>query len=145
MFRVEPYELKQDEALEDVAKRKGTDYSPWRPVADIHQRADLCFVTASQLNPSLCIDIAGIERQQLLALNHEMKPEDITQGRTILVPQGQLSAQDRAVLDSMKSRRYRTYVVKRNETIEDVIGSRGIELEEVEDLKPRHRPGPPRR
>ena len=72
----------------------------------------------------------------MLALNHELNPEDIKQGRTILVPQGQLSAQDRAVLDSMKSRRYRTYAVKRNETIEDIIGSRGIELEEVEDLNP---------
>lgn len=78
----------------------------------------------------------GLDMHELLALNHELDPEQLDGNPSILVPQGSVSDSDRMVLANMKARRYRTYAVKRNESILDIIDSRNIAREEVDALNP---------
>lgn len=47
-----------------------------------------------------------------------------------------MSDEDRLILKNMKERRYRTYAVRGNETIEDIMDARNITWSEVENLNP---------
>ena len=47
-----------------------------------------------------------------------------------------MSEEDKLVLKNMKERRYRTYAVRRHETIEDIIEARQLGWSEVEALNP---------
>lgn len=79
---------------------------------------------------------AGMDMHELLALNHELDPDSLGANPHILVPRGRVSDTDRLVLHNMKTRRYRTYAAKQNESIDDIISARNITREEVKGLNP---------
>ena len=56
--------------------------------------------------------------------------------QVIVVPSGPLSAREKEILHNLSQREYRTYPVKRHETIEDIASQRDLEVSEVEELNP---------
>lgn len=77
---------------------------------------------------------AEIEVGQLTKLNHDRNPEDLKEGQTILLPAGKLSFRDKEILAGIGSGNYRTYPVRKSETIEDIISKRNITRAEVDVL-----------
>ena len=71
---------------------------------------------------------------QLTKLNHDRNPEDLKEGQTILLPAGKLSFRDKEILAGIGSGNYRTYPVRKSETIEDIISKRNITRAEVDVL-----------
>ena len=77
---------------------------------------------------------AEIEVGQLTKLNHDRNPEDLKEGQTILLPAGKLSFRDKEILAGIGSGNYRTYPVRKSETVEDIISKRSITRAEVDFL-----------
>ncbi|KAK9845429.1 hypothetical protein WJX81_006262 [Elliptochloris bilobata] len=75
-----------------------------------------------------------IEVGQLTKLNHDRNPENLKEGQTILLPAGKLSFRDKEILAGIGSGNYRTYPVRENETIADIISKRNITRAEVDAL-----------
>jgi len=71
---------------------------------------------------------------QLTHLNHDRNPENLKEGQTILLPAGKLSYRDKEILAGIGSGNYRTYPVRKNETIDDIISKRNIPRAEVDAL-----------
>lgn len=72
--------------------------------------------------------------EELVKLNHDVKPEDLTEGQTIVLPAGKLSARDKEILQGIGPGTYRTYPVRAGETIEDIISKRSISRREADQL-----------
>ena len=84
---------------------------------------------------SLALVVAAeIEVGQLTKLNHDRNPEELKEGQTILLPAGKLSFRDKEILAGIGSGNYRTYPVRKSETIEDIISKRNITRAEVDAL-----------
>ena len=64
-----------------------------------------------------------------------MNVSSLDEGVTILIPSAKLSDRDREIIDGI-GRRYRTYPVRKGETVEDIISARGITMEELKRLNP---------
>jgi LysM repeat protein len=84
--------------------------------------------------------VADMELKRLIKLNHEIDPNNVTEGQTIVVPVGKLSERDRLILDGMGQGRYRTYPIRKGEKLEEVLSKRGITMEEFEKLNPEVNP-----
>lgn len=79
---------------------------------------------------------ADMQLKRLIKLNHEIDPNNVGEGQTIVVPVGKLSDRDRLILDGMGQGRYRTYPIRKGEKLEEVLSKRGISMEEFEKLNP---------
>jgi hypothetical protein len=77
-----------------------------------------------------------MDLKRLIKLNHEIDPNNVAEGQTILVPVGRLSDRDREILDGMGGGRYRTYPIRMGEKLDEVLSKRGITMEEFEKLNP---------
>lgn len=77
-----------------------------------------------------------MQLKRLIKLNHEIDPNNVGEGQTIVVPVGKLSDRDRLILDGMGQGRYRTYPIRKGEKLEEVLSKRGISMEEFEKLNP---------
>ena len=80
--------------------------------------------------------VADMQLKRLIKLNHEIDPNNVGEGQTIVVPVGKLSDRDRLILDGMGQGRYRTYPIRKGEKLEEVLSKRGISMEEFEKLNP---------
>jgi hypothetical protein len=74
--------------------------------------------------------------KEVLKLNHNIDPNSLKEGSTIILPLGKLSARDRQILDGMRSGHYRTYPVRKGETIDDILSKRKITMDEFKALNP---------
>jgi LysM repeat protein len=74
--------------------------------------------------------------EQLLKLNHNTSPDALTEGQTLLLPSGRLSARDKEILEGIGPWTYRTYPVRAGETLNDIISKRKITHAEMEALNP---------
>lgn len=74
--------------------------------------------------------------EELQKLNHQLESSDLVDGMTILVPADQLSARDKDIISGIGKYSYRTYPVRKGETVEDIISKRGITMAELEKLNP---------
>ncbi len=72
---------------------------------------------------------------QVIGINMDINPDEITDGMTILLPAGKLSSRDKEILDGIGTT-YRLYPVRAGESLADVIAKRGITMEEMEELNP---------
>ncbi|KAK9795496.1 hypothetical protein WJX73_008256 [Symbiochloris irregularis] len=72
--------------------------------------------------------------EELVKLNHDVKPDMLVEGQTIVLPAGKLSERDKAILQGIGPGTYRTYPVRAGETIEDIISKRNISRREVDQL-----------
>ena len=69
-----------------------------------------------------------------MKLNHDVKPDCLVEGQTIVLPAGKLSARDKEILQGIGPGTYRTYPVRAGETIEDIISKRNISRRVVDQL-----------
>ena len=79
---------------------------------------------------------AEIKFEELLALNHDMNPDSLVEGQTILLPGGKLSLRDREILAGIGPATYRTYPVREGEVLQDIMEKRNITRSEMEALNP---------
>lgn len=79
---------------------------------------------------------AEIKFEELIALNHDINPDSLVEGQTILLPGGKLSARDREILAGIGPATYRTYPVREGEKLQDIIEKRDISRSEMEALNP---------
>jgi hypothetical protein len=79
---------------------------------------------------------ADLNMKEVLKLNHNIDPNNLKEGSTIILPMGKLSARDRQILDGMRAGNYRTYPVRKGETLEDILGKRKITMDEFKALNP---------
>lgn len=77
-----------------------------------------------------------IKFEELVALNHDMNPDSLVEGQTILLPGGKLSARDREILAGIGPATYRTYPVREGEVLQDIMEKRNITRAEMEALNP---------
>lgn len=77
-----------------------------------------------------------VEISELVKLNHDVAPEALVEGQTLLLPAGKLSARDKEILAGIGPWTYRTYPVRAGENIVDIISKRGITRKEMEELNP---------
>lgn len=77
-----------------------------------------------------------LDVKELLKLNHGIKPKDIKEGKTILLPAGRLSARDKEIIKGIGLFSYRLYPVRKGEKIEDIMKPRRITRDELEKLNP---------
>jgi len=78
----------------------------------------------------------GFAADDLLKLNHNLNIKDkVEEGTRILLPADVLSEHDKEIIAGIGGR-YRTYPVRKGETVEDIISARGITMEELELLNP---------
>ena len=77
---------------------------------------------------------ADLSFEELVKLNHDVKPDMLVEGQTIVLPAGKLSARDKEILQGIGPGTYRTYPVRAGETIEDIISKRNISRKEVDQL-----------
>lgn len=77
---------------------------------------------------------ADLSFEELVKLNHDVKPDMLVEGQTIVLPAGKLSARDKEILQGIGPGTYRTYPVRAGETIEDIISKRAISRKEVDQL-----------
>jgi len=77
-----------------------------------------------------------IKFEELIALNHDINPDSLVEGQTILLPGGKLSARDREILAGIGPATYRTYPVREGEKLQDIIEKRDISRSEMEALNP---------
>ncbi|GMH39936.1 hypothetical protein BSKO_07840 [Bryopsis sp. KO-2023] len=78
----------------------------------------------------------GFEVEELKQLNHQLDTNALEDGVTILVPADQLSVRDKDIISGIGKHSYRTYPVRKGETVEDIIAKRGISMAEMEKLNP---------
>lgn len=79
---------------------------------------------------------AEIKFEELVALNHDINPDSLVEGQTILLPGGKLSSRDREILAGIGPATYRTYPVREGELLQDIIEKRNITRAEMEALNP---------
>lgn len=79
---------------------------------------------------------AEIKFEELVALNHDMNPDSLVEGQTILLPGGKLSSRDREILAGIGPATYRTYPVREGEVLQDIMEKRNITRAEMEALNP---------
>lgn len=79
---------------------------------------------------------AEIRFEELVALNHDMNPDSLVEGQTILLPGGKLSSRDREILAGIGPATYRTYPVREGEVLQDIMEKRNITRTEMEALNP---------
>ncbi|KAK9830142.1 hypothetical protein WJX72_009965 [[Myrmecia] bisecta] len=77
-----------------------------------------------------------VKLEDLVALNHAINPDKLTEGQTIIVPAGKLSSRDKEILAGIGPGTYRTYPVREGEVVDDILAKRKISRAEVEDLNP---------
>lgn len=77
-----------------------------------------------------------IKFDELVALNHDINPDSLVEGQTILLPGGKLSSRDREILAGIGPATYRTYPVREGELLQDIIEKRNITRAEMEALNP---------
>lgn len=77
----------------------------------------------------------GFEVKELQKLNHNIKKSELVEGTTIVLPSGSLSDRDKEIISGI-GWQYRTYPVRKGETIEDITSKRGITMAEMERLNP---------
>ena len=77
---------------------------------------------------------AELNFEELVKLNHDVKPDMLEEGQTIILPAGKLSVRDREILAGIGPGTYRTYPVRSGETIEDIISKRSVRRDEVDKL-----------
>jgi LysM repeat protein len=73
---------------------------------------------------------------EVMALNHGLKPDLIMEGQTIVLPAGSLSARDKKILGGIGPKSYRTYPVRKGEKISAILKARKISMAEAEKLNP---------
>lgn len=78
---------------------------------------------------------AGITVDQIIGINHDINPDEIADGMTILLPAGKLSSRDKEILDGIGTT-YRLYPVRAGESLKDIIDKRGITMDELQELNP---------
>lgn len=98
--------------------------------------ARLCVVCGPMTVSTWLSPGADMQLKRLIKLNHEIDPNNVGEGQTIVVPVGKLSDRDRLILDGMGQGRYRTYPIRKGEKLEEVLSKRGISMEEFEKLNP---------
>ena len=74
--------------------------------------------------------------KEVMKLNHNVDPNTLKSGDTISLPMGKLSERDRQILDGMRAGNYRTYPVRKGESLDDVLSKRKISMEEFKQLNP---------
>ena len=79
---------------------------------------------------------AEIRFEELVALNHDMNPDSLVEGQTILLPGGKLSSRDREILAGIGPSTYRTYPVREGEALQDIMEKRNITRSEMDALNP---------
>lgn len=70
-----------------------------------------------------------------MKLNHSTDLSTLEEGITILLPAEKLSDRDKEIIGGI-GRKYRTYPVRKGETIDDIIVKRNITIEEMNKLNP---------
>lgn len=80
-------------------------------------------------------DKRGFEISELKKLNHQVNLSKLEEGQTILLPSVALSERDKEIISGI-GWRYRTYPVRKGETIDEIISKRGITMAEMEKLNP---------
>jgi LysM repeat protein len=78
----------------------------------------------------------GYDVRDVMALNYGLDADYIVEGQTILLPASNLSKRDKDILSGIGPKTYRTYPVRKGETIQDIIAPRKITMDEVEALNP---------
>lgn len=71
-----------------------------------------------------------------MKLNHEMDPNNLKEGQTILVPAGALSERDREIIQGVDRGAWRTYPVRKGEALSDILEKRKISMDEFQKLNP---------
>ena len=82
------------------------------------------------------IELAEIKFNELVNLNHDINPDSLVEGQTILLPANKLSSRDREILAGIGPLTYRTYPVREGEVLQDIIEKRNITRAEMEGLNP---------
>ena len=95
------------------------------------QRVNLTDQAAHKVPPS-----AGFTTKEVMKLNHNLDPNNLKEGQTIMLPLGKLSERDRQILDGMKTGNYRTYPVRQGEKLQDILDKRKISEQEFKALNP---------
>ena len=78
--------------------------------------------------------VTELNFEELVKLNHDVRPDMLEEGQTIILPAGKLSVRDREILAGIGPGTYRTYPVRSGETIEDIISKRSVRRDEVDKL-----------
>jgi LysM domain len=78
--------------------------------------------------------------KEVMKLNHNLDPNSLQAGQTIMLPLGKLSERDRQILDGMKAGNYRTYPIRAGEKLSDVLANRKISMDEFQLLNPELNP-----
>lgn len=78
----------------------------------------------------------GIQMQEVKSLNPKLKENDIREGQTIALPSRYLSLRDLNILQGINLKGSRNYPVREGETIQDIIGKRGITMDEARKVNP---------
>lgn len=120
---VRPYTLRTGDTLESIAKKRGEDGQP-NQLMELHGRP---------FPHNTFVHCAGITVQQIVSINHDVDPDKATEGQTILLPSGKLSARDKEILDGIDTA-YRIYPVRKGETLDDIITKRNITRDEMQGL-----------
>lgn len=77
-----------------------------------------------------------IPLEDVLQLNPDISPDVIIAGQTILLPAGKLSERDKEIFGGIVTGEARLYPVREGETLEDILGKRGITMKEFTALNP---------
>lgn len=74
--------------------------------------------------------------EDLEKLNHNVDTKSIQEGITIMLPANSLSSRDKEIIGGIGKFSYRTYPVRKGETVQDIASKRGISMAEMEKLNP---------
>eukprot|EP00210_Caulerpa_lentillifera_P008629 g8232.t1 len=77
----------------------------------------------------------GFLIDELRKLNHSMNMDSLEEGTTIVLPAEKLSVRDKEIIGGI-GHGYRTYPVRKDETIDDIITKRHITMDEMKQLNP---------
>ncbi|KAI8471125.1 MAG: chitinase-related protein [Monoraphidium minutum] len=75
----------------------------------------------------------GFTVQQITSINHDVNPDKVKDGQTILLPASGLSARDKEILEGIGSV-YRIYPVRKGEAVADIMAKRSITRAEMDAL-----------
>eukprot|EP01025_Chloroclados_australasicus_P009573 TRINITY_DN13659_c0_g1_i3.p2 TRINITY_DN13659_c0_g1~~TRINITY_DN13659_c0_g1_i3.p2 ORF type:complete len:243 (+),score=26.35 TRINITY_DN13659_c0_g1_i3:200-928(+) len=78
----------------------------------------------------------GFELSELMKLNHDIDPDNLKEGQTIILPLGSLSERDKEMIKGMDRGKYRVYPLRKGESLEDVLSKRKITMVEFLKLNP---------
>lgn len=95
-----------------------------------------CRATAIPHCAAQTIFRAGLTVKDVLSINHDIKPDTLREGQTILLPANKLSKRDAEILAGIGPRSYRLYPVRKGETLEAILTARKISQEEFRALNP---------